>query len=129
MDGLLRFQGIAGAKMRFASRVVRRQGLPENAERGLVMGFYLITIEQAWITAGGRCQCMRLSHGHDNARCNRQLVLENRDCDGAGSWSAHHIDPKGGDILSNCEILCGECKEKIDGTEVEPSGKFGANSG
>lgn len=88
------------------------------------MAFYLITIEQAWIMANGKCECKRLSHGHDNTRCNKQLVLQNRGGEGSGAWSAHHIDPKGGDILSNCEILCRECQEKTDSIVTEPAGNF-----
>lgn len=92
----------------------------EHSERGSSVAFYLITIEQAWITANGRCECRRFSHGHDNARCDRQLVLKNKDGEGSGAWSAHRIDPNKGDILSNCEILCRECGEKILNAEIEP---------
>lgn len=73
------------------------------------MAFYLITIEQAWIRAEGKCECRRLSHGHDKARCGRHLTLSNRDGADRGAWAAHHINPDGGENLSNCEILCREC--------------------
>lgn len=118
---------MSDGSVKFARGLVRLPVNMETMKGGHLMAFYLITIEQAWITAKGRCECRRLSHGHDNERCNKQLVLQNKDCEGSGAWSAHHIDPKGGDILSNCEILCRDCKEKVDGAEIEQVGKSGTN--
>jgi len=60
--------------------------------------------------------------------CNKPLILQNKEGNGSGAWSAHHIDPKGGDILSNCEILCRECNEKLNAAMGEPEGKSSRSS-
>ena len=78
--------------------------------------------------ANGRCECRAFSHGHDNARCDKPLDLQDRNGKGPGAWSAHHIDAKKGDILSNCKILCRECKEKTDSTMIRPDEKTAALS-
>lgn len=68
-------------------------------------------IRQAWQRAGGRCECTRTTHGHPG-RCNKVLILENRDREGNGAWEAHHITADGPDTLSNCEILCWDCHKR-----------------
>ena len=76
------------------------------------MAFSDEIVEQAWNRAGGKCECRRQTHGHDYGRCNKQLVWENRGREGRGAWEAHHINANGGDMLSNCEILCWECHQQ-----------------
>ncbi len=73
------------------------------------MAFSEETIKKAWQRADGKCECRRKSHNHLYGRCNKDLVWGNRGREDRGSWEAHHIDANGGDILSNCEILCWNC--------------------
>ena len=73
------------------------------------MAFSEETIRRVWIRAGGKCTCRRRSHSHSYTRCNKSLVKNNRGMTGRGRWEAHHIDGNGGDIISNCEILCFDC--------------------
>jgi hypothetical protein len=70
-------------------------------------------IKQAWKRAGGMCECKRLSHGHQNMRCSQELAFYNQCGKGIDAWEAYHLDPSGGDILTNCEILCLKCLKKI----------------
>jgi len=76
------------------------------------VAFSIDTIKRAWLRAGGRCECKRVTCGH-SSRCNKQLVWNNRGNDYArGGWEAHHrtaVSSGGDDSLSNCEILCTEC--------------------
>ena len=76
------------------------------------MAFSDEVVAQAWRRAGGRCECRRTTHNHPYARCNKELVWENRGREGRGAWEAHHITPAGGDTLSNCEILCWNCHQQ-----------------
>ncbi|RKY39224.1 MAG: hypothetical protein DRP72_00355 [Candidatus Omnitrophota bacterium] len=74
------------------------------------MAFSDEVVRQAWIRAGGKCECKRTTHNHYYGRCNKDLVWENRGREeGRGAWEAHHISSTGGDTLSNCEILCWDC--------------------
>lgn len=74
------------------------------------MPFSEETIREAWMRAGGRCECRRYTHNHTGIRCNKELVWENRGREaGRGAWEAHHRSSTGGDALSNCEILCWVC--------------------
>lgn len=81
------------------------------------MAFSEETVKQAWGRAGGKCECGRLLHLHPNVRCNKALVWGNRGKRGErGCWEAHHrtaVESGGDDSLSNCEILCCECHDKI----------------
>ncbi len=47
--------------------------------------------------AGNRCECTRKTCGH-SGRCHRTDNLE-----------AHHVNRNGGNVLSNCQILCHVC--------------------
>ncbi len=76
------------------------------------MAFSNEVVKQAWQRAGGKCECRRNDHNHDYVRCSKQLVWENRGREGRGAWEAHHINSNGGDVLSNCEILCWDCHKK-----------------
>ena len=73
------------------------------------MAFSDSTIVEAWARSGGKCECTRTTHRH-TGRCNKQLFKhrqgerENEYC-----WEAHHVSASGGDMLSNCEILCCNC--------------------
>ena len=73
------------------------------------MAFSDNVVDLAWIRAGGKCECRRQSHNHAYIRCNNELVWGNRGREGIGKWEAHHLSSSGGDILSNCEILCWDC--------------------
>ena len=73
------------------------------------MAFSDETIQGAWSRAGGRCECRRRIHEHGYSRCNKQLVFASRGRSKRGAWEAHHTSRTGGDVLSNCEILCSDC--------------------
>jgi len=77
------------------------------------MAFSDETVRQAWLDAGGKCECARASHGH-GTRCNKTLIWANRGRNGFGAWEAHHrtTAQSGDDSLSNCEILCWPCHSK-----------------
>ncbi len=75
------------------------------------MAFSESVIDQAWNRSGGRCECGRTSHGHGFI-CAKSLIKDNRGREEYGAWEAHHINANGGDILSNCEILCWDCHRK-----------------
>lgn len=66
----------------------------------------------AWARAGGRCQCRRGVHGHQE-ECGRELFWEARGRDrGPGAWEAHCRggagDGENGESAA-CEILCWPC--------------------
>jgi 5-methylcytosine-specific restriction endonuclease McrA len=70
------------------------------------------TKAQAFLRAGGRCECGRLGCGH-LGRCNKVLDPNNRAW--GQTWEAHHRTAQavgGMDVLSNCEILCTACHQK-----------------
>lgn len=73
------------------------------------MSFTDRVLQQAWRRAGGRCECKRWTHKHEQARCGEALVLTSRGKEGQGRWEAHRISSTGGDTLTNCEILCWDC--------------------
>ena len=74
------------------------------------MAFSEAVVERAWRRADGKCECARPSEGHPHGRCNRQLVWDNRGKEGQeGAWEANLIRSSGGDVPSNCEILCWAC--------------------
>ena len=76
------------------------------------MSFTDHVLQQAWKRAGGKCECRRWIHHHNVVRCGMELVLANRGKEGQGRWEAHRISRIGGDTLSNCEILCGDCYKR-----------------
>lgn len=58
-----------------------------------------------------RCSCiMAEEHGHEDGRCARMLVWEDRDV----TWMATYLDPDGGTGRDNCRIVCRECLEQED---------------
>ncbi len=73
------------------------------------MSFPDSVVEQAWNRAGGRCECRKLSHSHGTGKCGNQLAYAIRGKDGPGRWEAQYKIRTGGDLLSNCEILCWNC--------------------
>jgi len=76
------------------------------------MPFTQSVVDQAWRRSGGRCECTRSNHGH-SGRHNKQLDYASRGNDRMpGCWEAHHINANGGDVLSNCEILCCDCHKQ-----------------
>ena len=76
------------------------------------MAFSENVVTQAWNNANATCECRRSSHNHSYIRCGKHLVWNNRGRIGRGAWEAHHINSNGGDVLSNCEILCWECHKR-----------------
>jgi len=77
------------------------------------MAFHDDVIKQAWERAGEQCECNRRTHSHFRTPCGKPLVWKNRGGIGQGAWEAHHINVSGGDVLSNCEILCSGCYERV----------------
>lgn len=75
------------------------------------MAFSDEVVEQAWQRSGGKCECTRVTHGHQG-KCNKTLIKSNRGREGIGAWEAHHISVVGGDTLSNCQILCWDCHKQ-----------------
>ncbi len=70
------------------------------------MAFPDSVVEQAWTRSGEKCECTRVTHGH-TGRCNKTLLRSFQgDRNSVYGWEAHHVNSFGGDILSNCEILC-----------------------
>jgi len=76
------------------------------------MAFSEDIIEQAWKRAGGTCECKRWTHSHNYERCNVQLIKFIRGKEGEGRWEVHRVNKSGGDVLSNCEILCWGCYKR-----------------
>jgi hypothetical protein len=72
------------------------------------MAFSEDTVKQRWDSAGGKCECVRTTHGH-GGRCNKTLSWGNRGREGWGAWEAHHIGSPTDDLYSNCRIYCWEC--------------------
>ncbi len=77
------------------------------------MAFPEDVVRQAWERAGEQCECMRRTHSHFYTPCGKPLVWQNRGSADKGGWDAHHITDFGGDVLSNCEILCWDCHERV----------------
>ena len=87
---------------------------PFNCQIYVTMGkmpFPESVVEDAWKRSGGKCECPRTSHGHNDPH-NRTLIKSSRGREGIGAWEAHHKNKNGGDTLSNCEILCWDCHKK-----------------
>lgn len=68
-------------------------------------------VSQAFLRSGGRCECMRVTHGHVG-RCPQILHWGLRGWEVPGGWEAHHRDSNGPGTLSNCEILCQDCHKQ-----------------
>lgn len=77
------------------------------------MAFSNEIVLQAWLRAGARCECCRVTCDGHVLRCNKPLGWSDRGNDRAvGGWEAHHktaVAAGGSDALSNCEILCIAC--------------------
>jgi len=76
------------------------------------VAFSETTKQQAFLRAGGRCECVRTTCRHHTGRCNRVLDPNNRAL--RQTWEAHHrmaVAAGGMDIASNCEILCTQCHQ------------------
>lgn len=72
------------------------------------MSFSPATKEAAMKRAGRRCECKRSSHGHPYGRCPTKLTKANTEY--------HHklaVASGGGDGLSNCEVLCRSCHQRV----------------
>jgi hypothetical protein len=68
------------------------------------------TLQAAWRRAGGRCECVQASHGHDG-RCGAELNWGLRGSGMEGGWDAL-TRPGAPEILANITIVCMECKRK-----------------
>ncbi len=77
------------------------------------MAFPENVVKQAWDRAEAQCECRRRAHPHFYLPCGRSLVWDNRGKAGPGGWDTHPVNSFGGDVLSNCEILCMDCLEAI----------------
>lgn len=78
------------------------------------MAFSEETVREAWRSAGGKCECRRTTHNHPYARCNKELVWENRGREtGKGAWEAHHRNANGGDTVSNCGSSAGTVTRQL----------------
>ena len=66
-------------------------------------------IAEVWGRAEGRCECTDQSHNHPYIRCNRPLVLANKDTEKRGGWRVLYLTGVGGEELSSYRILCWEC--------------------
>jgi hypothetical protein len=68
-------------------------------------------VKDAWELVEGKCECTRAAHQHTEIRCNKKLMWDHRNKVGWGAWDACAIDGNGAHTnLSNCEILCFDCK-------------------
>lgn len=78
------------------------------------MAFPDDVIKDAWELVEGKCECSRNAHQHTGGRCNKQLSWEKRGKVGWGAWEAHPIDGiPAHSSLTNCEIICWDCLNKI----------------
>ncbi len=82
-------------------------------QRRKAMPFSEDVVKQAWERANGQCECRRRTHIHFYVPCAKDLIWKNRGTPDRGGWEAHHITTYGGDLLSNCEIICRHCYESI----------------
>ena len=70
-------------------------------------------VKDAWELVEGKCECSRASHQHMNGACGKALDWEKRGQVGWGSWEACHIDGNTDHCtLSNCQILCWDCRNR-----------------
>ena len=70
-------------------------------------------VKDAWELVEGKCECTRATHQHPEGKCNKRLSLEKRSQVGWGAWEACPIDGNPGhNNLSNCEILCWDCRTR-----------------
>ncbi len=78
------------------------------------MAFPEDVVKDAWELVEGKCECTRTSHQHPDLRCNKQLMWEKKGQVGWGGWDACPIDGNGSNgTLSNCEILCFDCRSRF----------------
>ncbi len=73
------------------------------------------TLMRAWLRAGAKCECNRMSHGH-SGRCNRDLIWGSRGREATGAWEAESRDNRSDNSLSNCQIVCWDCHCHRPGT-------------
>jgi hypothetical protein len=76
------------------------------------MPFSEDVVKDAWELVESKCECTRSSHQHQEGRCNKHLIWESRGK--WGGWDACPVDGNGQHSnLSNCQILCFECRSRI----------------
>jgi len=66
-------------------------------------------VESAWRRSCGCCECTRTTHNHNEKRCCKPLLKQNRGREMPSAWEAHHINSNAPAVLSNCQILCWIC--------------------
>ena len=70
-------------------------------------------VKDAWELVESKCECTRSAHQHPDKRCNKHLMWENQGKFGWGGWDACPIDGHAEhNTLTNCEILCFDCKSR-----------------
>lgn len=78
------------------------------------MAFAEDVVKDAWELVEGKCECARSMHNHPEGRCNKHMIWESKGQIGWGGWDACFIDGNQNHVsLTNCEILCFECKSRI----------------
>ena len=78
------------------------------------MAFPEDVVKDAWELVEGKCECTRSFHNHPEGRCNKHMMWENKGQIGWGGWDACHIDGNSNHAsLTNCEILCFDCKSRL----------------
>jgi hypothetical protein len=68
------------------------------------MEFSQVIKEQAYKRSGGKCECVRTTHGH-SGRCNAKFLMK---------WHIHtksSLRAKEDLSLANSEVLCSPCHE------------------
>ena len=81
--------------------------------------FSYSTVKLAFGRCGGRCECIDPTHRHKD-RCSQVLNWNNPGRVGFGAWETHHIDPRGDNMIDNCQILCWNCyKQTLSESKVK----------
>lgn len=77
------------------------------------MPFSEYIIKKAWERSGGRCECIKTTHGHPR-RCNKKLLeLYRGDNESEYGWETHSKSGSYLNDLSDCEIICWDCMEEM----------------
>ena len=79
------------------------------------MAFSEEVVKQAWIRAGGKCECIKGPHKHLKIACGRALDFEKKGKSGeTGCWDIVQIKPAdlGGDYsANNSHVICCDCRK------------------
>ena len=70
-------------------------------------------VKDVWELVEGKCECTNPMHQHRDGRCNKAITWEKRGDMGWGGWEACPVDGNPAhDNLSNCQILCWDCRAR-----------------